>query len=224
MDLDSKISFSKTEKLEFLLDKLREKRVVGDAAARPLSWREVDYDSWRLVLLSIHPFVLPHLFSTLFLSRESRLLVEHLLTLLLIEGMAIMQSTLGQKEEEENLCRELAAGSEEKDSVKAQHYLSFVLEERGYYAEAEKIALSLKPRIDKELGEDSPQAIGCRKIIARAVWKQGRRVEARELIKEVFALIERMGEGEGKYVVYQVGNKIMLEGMVEELEEWITDG
>lgn len=132
-----------------------------------------------------------------------------------------MQSALGQKAEEEKLCRELAAGSEEKDNLKSQHYLSFVLEERGYFAEAEKIALSLKPRIDKELGEDSPQAVGCRKIVARAVWKLGRKEEARELIREVFLLIDRMGDG--KYAVYQEGNRLMLEGMVKELEAWSAE-
>jgi len=132
-----------------------------------------------------------------------------------------MQSALGQKAEEEKLCRELAARSEEKDNLKSQHYLSFVLEERGYFAEAEKIALSLKPRIDKELGEDSPQVVGCRKIVARAVWKLGRKEEARELIREVFLLIDRMGDG--KYAVYQEGNRLMLEGMVKELEAWSAE-
>lgn len=61
-----------------------------------------------------------------------------------------------------------------------------MLEKRGNYAEAEKIARSEKLKLDAELGKDSPQAIGSQKIIARAIWKQKRKEKARERIAEDF--------------------------------------
>lgn len=61
MDLDLKVSFDRMKKLEFLLRKLKEKKRDREEDARPLSWREVDYDSWRLVLLSMILFLVPGL-------------------------------------------------------------------------------------------------------------------------------------------------------------------
>ena len=66
-------------------------------------------------------------------------------------------------------------------------------------------------------GNDSPQAMSSRRIIAKAVWMQGRQAEAEKLIAETFALIE--ASGTGKFAVYQESERKMTEEMVEELKQ-----
>ncbi|KAK0644418.1 hypothetical protein B0T16DRAFT_460477 [Cercophora newfieldiana] len=73
----------------------------------------------------------------------------------------------------------------------------------GGFADAEQIMGPVCDRIDASpLGKSSPLAIGARRVLLAALWKQGapKRVAAEELVAEIKALIEGMSGGE--YEVY----------------------
>lgn len=68
------------------------------------------------------------------------------------------------------------------------------------------------------LGRESPQALGARRIIAEAVWMQGveRRGEAEGLVQEIWEIIGGM-EG-GRFAVYKEEEMGLMGGLVGRLE------
>jgi hypothetical protein len=100
-----------------------------------------------------------------------------------------------------------------------QHALAALLTTRGEpgdFARAEELEQPFSVSIETRLGKDSPQALSSRRIMAKAVWRQGRESEARKLIDEIYYWIEQMGKG--KYAAYKNSEKKMTDEMVEELE------
>ena len=138
----------------------------------------------------------------------------------LMLGIHTMQLYLEQADEAETSLRELIDRRKDTTNLSYLHSLSVMLEKRGDYVEAEETERKVRVWLDAKVGRDAPQALGSRRIIARAMWKQGpeRRGEARELIEEVRKLIE--GSGEGRYAVYQQEQREITEKMVGSLEGW----
>ena len=138
----------------------------------------------------------------------------------LVLGIHTMQLCLEQTDAAEESLRELIDRRKDKTNLSYLHSLSVMLEKRGDYVEAEETERKVRLWLDGKVGRDAPQALGSRRIIARAMWKQGpeRREEARDLIEEVKVLIE--GSGKGRYAVYQQEQREMTEKMVGSLERW----
>jgi len=125
---------------------------------------------------------------------------------------------LGQISEQIKIAETLIEHRADKSNLSRQHALAAMLNSRGAsgdYARAEELELQCVPYLEK-LGKDSPQAISSRRIIATAVWMQGRQAEAKKLIAEIYDLIETMGKG--KYAVYKDVEKRMTNEMVEDLK------
>jgi hypothetical protein len=82
---------------------------------------------------------------------------------------------------------------------KSYHYsLATLLLERGKYAGAEKAALEVEEWLVGQRGRDSPQALGAKRLVILAVWKQGRsrHVEAEKLLKELRDIVSAMSSGQ----------------------------
>lgn len=137
----------------------------------------------------------------------------------LLLGIYTMQGQLGQSADAEKTIRMLVDRRKDKTNLSHLHSLSGLLDEQGKYAEAEETEEPVKLWLDERLGKDSPQALGSRRIIVRAIWKQGpsRRAEAKELFSEVMDLIGGMGGGQ--FAVYQAEQREITEKMVAELEK-----
>ena len=139
----------------------------------------------------------------------------------LMLGVHTMQLYLERDAEAEKSLRELIDRRKDKTNLSYLHSLSVMLEKRGEYAEAERTERQVRVWLDGKVGKDAPQALGSRRIIARAMWKRGgeeRRREARELIEEVRKLTE--GSGGGRYAVYQEEQREITERMVQGLDGW----
>lgn len=126
-----------------------------------------------------------------------------------------MQYELGLPEAEQTI-RMLIDRRKNKANLSHFHTLSVLLFEQGQYAEAEEMERPVLDWLVSRLGDTSPQALGSRRIIARAIWKQGpeRRAEAEALFEEVKRLVEESGSG--KYAVYK-------DEQMEETETMIAD-
>jgi hypothetical protein len=82
---------------------------------------------------------------------------------------------------------------------KSYHYsLATLLLERGKYAGAEKAAREVEAWLVGQRGRDSPQALGAKRLVILAVWKQGRsrHVEAENLLKELRDIVSAMSSGQ----------------------------
>ena len=105
----------------------------------------------------------------------------------------------------------------------ALNMMGNVKEERGEYAEAERLARHVLPRLENLPGlegKDSPPAMGARRCIIRCLWKQGRQEEAREFAGETREIIEAMGEKQSKFLKYQDDERGYLKEQLDELERW----
>ena len=138
----------------------------------------------------------------------------------LMLGIATMEKLLGNIDGEEKILRTMVDNSP-KGNLSALFNLSSVVESRGEYPEAEEMAREVLPWMQSHelLGNDSPQALKCKRILIQAIWKQGRYSEARKLIEELSGTVTAM-EG-GKFAKYQADEKKNLAAMEKELGEWI---
>ena len=109
-------------------------------------------------------------------------------------------------------------GSDGLKNMSALHSLSWLLEDRGRYPEAEAAARDVLPWIREHqvLGSpDSPQALGCMRILVKSIWKQGRHVEAEEWVEACETTIENLGKG--KFAKYQQDEKGQFDAEMEAL-------
>ncbi|KAK5652325.1 hypothetical protein OQA88_10675 [Cercophora sp. LCS_1] len=127
-----------------------------------------------------------------------------------------LQYELGLPEAEQTI-RMLIDKRKNKANLSHFHTLSVVLFEKGRYADAEEMERPVLEWLVGRLGDTSPQALGSRRIIARAIWKQGpeRRVEAEALFEQVKTLVEESGSG--KYAVYKDEQMEVTETMIADL-------
>lgn len=127
-----------------------------------------------------------------------------------------IQYELDRLPEAEQTIRMLIDRRKNKANLSHFHSLSGLLLEQGRYAEAEEVERPVLDWLVDRLGDTSPQALGARRIIARAIWKQGqeRRAEAEVLFKAVKKLVQESGTG--KYAVYK-------DEQMEETETMIAD-
>lgn len=87
-----------------------------------------------------------------------------------------------------------------KTDVGALNLLAFSLKEAGHNAEAEKVGRQMLPLLqqNEKLGPDSPQVIGCMRLLMEVCAKQGRREEAMSLNKEGYRVIGELAKGRFK--------------------------
>jgi len=141
----------------------------------------------------------------------------------LMGGMSLMAYHDKDVHEQERIVQ-LMIAQQEKDGGRADFStlsgLSHILQQKGEYAEAEKVTRAVLPefREHKSLGLDAPQTIGSTRHLIECVWKQGKEVEAQQLIKETYDLIGGMGMG--KFAKYEIEEKEALDELVLDLEEW----
>lgn len=98
------------------------------------------------------------------------------------------------------------------------HSLTSVLLTKGKYAEAEATELPVPEWLDSKLGKESPQSLSSRRMIAHAIWKQGRQAEASKLFDEVFGIIDGTKD-DNQYAPYKSAEKEMAEKLWKELKE-----
>jgi hypothetical protein len=134
-------------------------------------------------------------------------------------GIFTMQHELGRPGAEDTI-RMMIDRRQNKANLSHQHTLTGILLEKGNYSEAEQSELPVRDWLDGRLGKDSPQALGARRMIAEAMWKQGpaRQEEAKKLLQEVREIID--GSAEGTFAVYQDEQKEMTEKLIQDLESW----
>ena len=108
---------------------------------------------------------------------------------------------------EETLRMLIARRQGDPANLMHQHVLAGVLLDKGQYAEAERLEVPVRDWLDGRLGRESPQALGARRMIARAVWMQaGRREEGEGLMREVEGIIAGIAEG-SQWGVYVEGER-----------------
>ena len=97
------------------------------------------------------------------------------------------------------------------------------MEDRGEYAEAERIAREFLPffRHHAMLGDNSPEALGKIKILTRSIWKQGRYEEGEKLIRRCMEVVQAMERG--KFAKYVEDERQMVEADVVALQKWRAD-
>ncbi len=127
---------------------------------------------------------------------------------------------LGNEEAEEATIRELYEnGPNGTKSMTALHNLSGLLESRGRYAEAEAAALEVLPWMEAQsmLGIDSPQYLGCMRVLVKSTWKQKKDVEAQGWREKCEECLRRMGEG--RFAKYQDSERTQFDGEWEALQQ-----
>jgi hypothetical protein len=138
----------------------------------------------------------------------------------LVQGIYIVEDQLDLPQAEQTV-RTLVEGRPDESNVVPPHLLSEYLVKHGKYEEAEQTARPVLAWMDAQprLGKASPQALGARRIIARALWFQGsaRRAEAKALVAEIHELVDSMAGG--KFEVYQDEEKQTIEELTAELEK-----
>lgn len=105
----------------------------------------------------------------------------------------------------------------------ALNMMGSLKEERGEYAEAERLARHVLPWLETLPGlegRDSPPALGTRRCIIRCLWKQGKRGEAEKFADETREIIEGMGEKQSKFPKYQDDERHYLAEQLDELAQW----
>ncbi|KAK7931992.1 hypothetical protein PG985_002704 [Apiospora marii] len=134
------------------------------------------------------------------------------------------QQELGQRVEAEDTLRMLHEKRRDPANLSHLHSLASLLLTRGVYAEAERMELDVRTWLDSRLGRDSPQALGARRMLAEATWKQGatRRQEAGDVVDEMRVIIDGMGAGQ--YAAYQDEEREMLDKLVLSLQDGHQEG
>ncbi|KAK8131071.1 hypothetical protein PG984_007509 [Apiospora sp. TS-2023a] len=130
-----------------------------------------------------------------------------------------VQQELGKHAEAEGTLRMLHEKRRDPANLSHLHSLASLLLARGEYAEAERMELDVKTWLDSCLGQDSPQALSARRMLAEAMWKQGaaRRKDASDVLDEMRVIVGGMGAGQ--YAVYQDEEKEMMDELVRSLQE-----
>lgn len=136
-------------------------------------------------------------------------------------SLASIVRALGDIDEEERIVRavieQCSSGSEDVSMGLYQH-LGSILERKGEYEEAVEMERRDLVGIDEKLGVDSPQAIGGRRCILKALWKAGKKEEAEAMTKEIWGCIEMLGKG--KYAVYKEEEEKEMKEVMAGLEGW----
>ncbi|KAK8018321.1 hypothetical protein PG991_007511 [Apiospora marii] len=135
-----------------------------------------------------------------------------------------VQQELGQRAEAEDTLHMLHEKRRDPANLSYLHSLASLLLTRGVYAEAERMELDVRTWLDSRLGRDSPQALGARRVLAEATWKQGatRRQEAGDVVDEIRVIIDGMGAGQ--YAAYQDEEREMLDKLVLSLQDGHQEG
>lgn len=153
-------------------------------------------------------------------SKESRerplYIIDNALWQKLMMAIGTIYGESDQLDKQIEVAEELVEKRVDKSNVSHLHALGALLAKRGEYRRAEEIERQCTEYMDAKAGKDSPQSMSSRRIIAKAVWMQGRQSEAEKLIAEIFDLIE--ASGSGKFAVYQESERKMTEEMVDELK------
>ena len=89
-------------------------------------------------------------------------------------------------------------------NIVPQHTLTQVLLRNGVFAGTQATALQVLARLDHVLGKESPQALAAKRMIAQAVWKQGRQSEAGKLMEEVNSIIDKTKD-DSEFAIYREG-------------------
>jgi len=138
----------------------------------------------------------------------------------LSQAIYTMQSELGLPESYDTI-RLMVDKRPDKSNMLPLHILADHLVKIGKYEEAEETEKPVLAWMDghERLGRDSPQAVNARRIIARALWKQGpsRRAEAEALIAEIREIIDGMGSGQ--FGVYQQEERRLTDATIAALEK-----
>lgn len=127
-----------------------------------------------------------------------------------------LHRSLGNIDRQEKILCELVErpNPEGKKDLAALDNLSFVMGDKGDYAGSEKLAREAYSLIlgHPSLGKNSPQALGSRRTLIKALANQGKTAEAKELIDEVEATID--GLAGGKFERYRKEEKQALDEVV----------
>lgn len=128
-----------------------------------------------------------------------------------------MQHELGRSEADEAM-RMMYERRKDKANLSHLHTLAALALEKGRYAESEKAGTEVLVWLEEKLGKDSPQALGSRRIIAQALWKQGtsRRAEAEQVIDEFDDILAHIKSG--RFATYQHEERELFEKMLEDLK------
>ncbi|KAF4632774.1 hypothetical protein G7Y89_g5343 [Cudoniella acicularis] len=144
---------------------------------------------------------------------------EHTDTLSTLWKLAIEQDSLGQSAEAEKSWRKLLKIHDTKGGLTGlgiMYNLGRTLNEQKKYGEAEPLLRKVLPELEKEIGKESQQTIGCLRELSESVGALRGYAEAKELNEEGVALIEKTQLSEEDRAEY-------LEGMREvraKIEEW----
>ena len=133
-------------------------------------------------------------------------------------GVYTMQDQLELPEAEPTL-RMMVDKRKDKSNLSHLHTLASLLLKQGKYVEAEEAARPVCDWLDGLVGKNSPQALGSRRMIAQAVWRQGpsRHAEAARLFAEIKELIATMDGG--RFAVYKDEELEMVEKLINDLEK-----
>jgi hypothetical protein len=136
-------------------------------------------------------------------------------------GLSTIEHFLGDYDAEEKIVREMyESGPDGTKSMSALHQLSGLMEKVGRYGEAETMAREVLPWMQghEMLGGNSPQALGCMRVLVRSIWKQTRYVEAGEWIEKCKRTVENMGKGH--FAKFQDDERRQLDDDVKALKKW----
>ncbi|KAK3310027.1 uncharacterized protein B0T15DRAFT_21839 [Chaetomium strumarium] len=131
-------------------------------------------------------------------------------------AIAGIQHELRDFAAEEQTLRMLIERRKDSSNLSHLHSLSGLLLEKGAYEEAERTETVVRDWLDSKLGRESPQSLGARRMIAQAVWMQGRRAEGERLMAEVGAIIDETAE-DSPYAVYRDQQREMTKELMEKL-------
>jgi len=135
-------------------------------------------------------------------------------------GVITLDRALGTGESEEATALYFYEnGANDGKDMSALLWLADIFEREGKYGAAETRARQGLDWISglEKLGPDSPQALGCMRLLVNSTWKQEKYVEAEEWIAKCTDSIERLGRG--KFAKYQEEEVVELERVVKALEK-----
>ena len=117
----------------------------------------------------------------------------------MLHTLGLLQSELGDHPACEKIWRELAPGRvPTQPDLAAISNLAMCLNAQEKYPEAEPLLRTLTPLIQLKIGENSPQALSCYRMLAENLKGQGRSKDAQSLLVDAKALIERIEDEELK--------------------------
>ncbi|RAK96755.1 tetratricopeptide repeat protein [Aspergillus ibericus CBS 121593] len=134
-------------------------------------------------------------------------------------SIAYISMKLDRMDEAEEVYRMLVTKRlDPNDLVPANNLCAFLVKNTSKYEEVKTLSAPCMEWLDKKLGRASPQAIGVRKNIAEAEWKQGNRERAQEMIAEIFECIDELKGS--RFAVYEDDEREYAQGWEEDLKKW----